>query len=742
MRHGWVILCGIVASSAPAQAQLRLPGQAEAAEEHDQAETLRAAQQALASETAQLATSIQRAAAENAPERARALTLELEALERIGAIQTQLLVALHRGDELAEERQGLDDDLHTAARGVPVEEPPYNLAALDRLNERAGSETRRETTLAAAVKAAADALEQVQRTRDDAAAALAQRTRAATRSPDDPTAQRALRDQELATRAANLQDRLREVELDNERNGLTLQRLKQQLLAHKVAWVRDHLTPTPGDVEATLVRIDREAFNLKNDLNTAKLELSAGERRMAEARTRLDAATGPDIGLVEEVAARRLALMTGQQAVTLHSERLERLEKFRVTWRRRHAALAGAASNDDLSLWEGEARVHLDELERRSLIEAARIAELRSARGALLSRMAHADGAGSAAMPWLREQDRRLENLIQIYEADLAGVNEIRRVTYWHVDELHSQVSHSLVSDRFGAVWDALVDLWRYRITTIEDHPITVGKLLSAILLFVIGFLASRFLSRLLGRRLLPRFGLHTGASAALQTLTFYVLFVFFALFALRMVNVPLTVFTVLGGALAIGVGFGSQNIVNNFISGLILLIEQPIKVDDLIEVDGTLGKVEHIGARSTRVRTFANIHILVPNSAFLEKNVVNWTLSDPLVRVEVNVGVAYGSPTRDVHRLIHQAIEEHSDVQKHPEPLVFFTAFGDNALHFEALFWIRISSHIDRRRIQSDIRFRIDELFRETEIVIAFPQRDVHLDTIKPLEVRVVDGK
>jgi small-conductance mechanosensitive channel len=197
--------------------------------------------------------------------------------------------------------------------------------------------------------------------------------------------------------------------------------------------------------------------------------------------------------------------------------------------------------------------------------------------------------------------------------------------------------------------------------------------------------------------------------------------------------------FTFLGGAIAIGVGFGSQNIVNNFISGLILLAERPIKVGDLIEIDDLYGTVTQIGARSTQIRTGSNLDIIVPNSKFLESNVVNLTLGDDKLRTQVSVGVVYGSPTREVTHLLKHAATEHGRVLKRPEPFVWFSDFGDNALIFELHFWVEVRTVADRRRIESDIRYRIDQLFRNAGLVIAFPQTDVHLDTPAPIDVRVL---
>jgi small-conductance mechanosensitive channel len=210
----------------------------------------------------------------------------------------------------------------------------------------------------------------------------------------------------------------------------------------------------------------------------------------------------------------------------------------------------------------------------------------------------------------------------------------------------------------------------------------------------------------------------------------------------LNYVRIPLTFFTHIGGALAIGVGFGSQNIVNNFLSGLILMMERPIKIGDIVEVENVRGTVEWVGARSTRIKTFDNLRLVVPNSTLLQNKVINWSLSDDIVRREILVGVQYGSPVRKVESLLQQAASEHSVVEKYPKPIVLFDDFGDNALTFMVLIWIRMSrtgmAHLYISQVESDIRFRIDELFRQNDIVIAFPQRDVHIDTLKPLEVRV----
>lgn len=293
---------------------------------------------------------------------------------------------------------------------------------------------------------------------------------------------------------------------------------------------------------------------------------------------------------------------------------------------------------------------------------------------------------------------------------------------------------------RWSSFVDGLAGIWYFEITRVDGSPITVAKIVLSLAFVLLGFLVARLVSKLILRRFLNQIGLNQHASAALQSLVFYLLLITFCLLALRLASVPLTAFAIVGGALAIGVGFGSQNIVNNFISGLILLAERPIRIGDLIEVDNLYGTVEHIGPRSTKVRSSENVDIIVPNSSFLEKNVVNWTLSDDRYRASVSVGVAYGSPVEEVEELIRQAVKNHPKVLPEPAPIILFAEFGDNSLNFEAHYWIRLKRLMDSRIIASQVRHQIDALFRQTGITIAFPQRDVHLDSLKPLEVRMVE--
>jgi small-conductance mechanosensitive channel len=287
------------------------------------------------------------------------------------------------------------------------------------------------------------------------------------------------------------------------------------------------------------------------------------------------------------------------------------------------------------------------------------------------------------------------------------------------------------------------VGAWNLELFSLSaGAAITVGQIVLVLILLAAGLLTSRWIERLIARRI-ARTHIHADAAQLIQRLSFYALLVIVVVTALNMLHVPLTAFAFISGAIAIGVGFGAQNIINNFISGWILMSERPVRIGDFVEIEGASGTVEKIGNRSTRIRRVDGVHMLVPNSSILENTVINWTLIDRQVRTIVKVGVAYGSPVREVERLMYQAIEEHEAVKKDPAPIVVFDDFGDNALMFDGYFWSDVGGERELRRIRSDVRFRITELFNEHKIVIAFPQRDVHLDSADALNIRIVnDGK
>ena len=355
--------------------------------------------------------------------------------------------------------------------------------------------------------------------------------------------------------------------------------------------------------------------------------------------------------------------------------------------------------------------------------------------GVTASRLA-VDGSGLDPVAVSRIQE--LETIIDFYGGIQVLATTGERLCDLFLEDLRAQQSQFSFADNVELLAGWVRAAWEFEITESEGQAITVKKVVIGLGLLLFGYFLSRALASVVAYKVLPRFGVSHAAASVLRSVMLYAMLIALFFVSLDVVNVPLTFFAFFGGAAAIGLGFGSQNLLNNFISGLILLVERPIRVGDLVNVDGIDANVEHIGARSTRVRTGSNLEILVPNSKFLENNVTNWTLSDTRIRTSVNVGVAYGSPVNDVIERLKQVIRVQDKVMLTPEPIVLFQDFGDSSLAFEVHFWVQMKRIMDGAKVRSNVRAAIDEDFRKAGIVIAFPQRDVHIDMRSPLEVRL----
>ncbi len=341
-----------------------------------------------------------------------------------------------------------------------------------------------------------------------------------------------------------------------------------------------------------------------------------------------------------------------------------------------------------------------------------------------------------------------------LYERMQTEINQVQLLLLrWEQEVLakdHAVPRGERIKDLLVRLAGQAAEVWNLEVFEVKDtivvdgrevtgsSSITVGKLITVILILTLGLWVASVASSRISLLLRKRLDMNKTAATLLERGLYILSIVILILLALDIVNIPLTVFAFLGGALAIGIGFGAQTLINNFLSGLILLIERPISLGDLVEVEGVRGRVRNIGARCSQIRRADGIDMLVPNSAFLETNVTNLTLTDSQLRVSIKIGVAYGTPLREVTRLLEETVSSHGKVLKDPAPLILFEDFGDNALMFEIDFWVNVTTQTDFRVVASDLRYMIERLFREAGIVIAYPQRNVHLDQTRPLEIIV----
>ncbi len=281
-------------------------------------------------------------------------------------------------------------------------------------------------------------------------------------------------------------------------------------------------------------------------------------------------------------------------------------------------------------------------------------------------------------------------------------------------------------------VWEYL----SYPIIGLGDTNVTPWVIIylsaGVLLLF---FLSSR-LKKLLVNRILVGYTSELGVRQAIGSIVRYIIVFLGLIIILQTAGIDLSALTVLAGALGIGIGFGLQNITNNFVSGIIILFERPIKVGDRIELGDTHGKVEKISARATTILTNDNISIIVPNSEFMQSKVINWSHNDYNVRFRIPVSVSYSSDVEKVAGLLLEVASEDPHVLKDPGPATRLIKFGDNGIHFELLVWT--SAYIHRRgKFISDINMAVIKKFNKNAVEIPFPQRDVHIkstvaDTVK----------
>lgn len=263
---------------------------------------------------------------------------------------------------------------------------------------------------------------------------------------------------------------------------------------------------------------------------------------------------------------------------------------------------------------------------------------------------------------------------------------------------------------------------------SVQSDPITIGSIL-VFVIFLTGFLTLGSVTRrLLHNRFLKKFDIDSGLRFTLSRVAQYIIVIIGVLISFQFLEINLTSLAVIFGLLSVGIGFGLQNITANFISGLIIMFERPISVGDRVQVGDKEGDVTEISIRSTMIRTLNNISVIVPNSEFVENDVVNFSHGDPTFRLDIDVGVSYSSDLDNVLKALNEVAEEHPKVMKIPQHKVHLTNFGDSSWDMKLLVWI--PNVKERYTLRNEINQAIVRKFKEHEIEIPFPQRDLHLRT------------
>ncbi|MBU0680759.1 MAG: mechanosensitive ion channel [Proteobacteria bacterium] len=653
------------------------------------------------------------------------------------------LLALKRAEAFASEKKSLEEAVATGKAFELAQLPPYSLKIYDeaiaQLVESVSSKETAQMSLALSDKLVRNARqlfkEKDQRLRE---------IKAEAGNSKEDAAQLALRGgvglgmAEVELARASL--RYEELAYKNAETKLAIGEKKASVAQQRVDHIRANLHFDAEDLDKQLASIDEKNAVLQQASDELLKKLQKTETQLLRAQKKLEKISNED-----EIATAKAALAALEAWRQACQRGLEQNEGFqqllsyqKEVWKQRYDLIKGDAGTGDLKAWQQKANSQLDRIQQTLALEQNQQVNLNLQINQVEKQLAE-DNLGWDMKGNLKDQLEALKKLSESTLAYLTTLSITNQMVSRFVDEVSDELAGNYLAEKLAGIAANVQAAWKLELMVVDDRSVTVGKISIALFLLVFGIVLAGYFTRAVQRHVLIRTRLSESAAAITEKLLYYLTICVVVLVSMRVVNIPLTAFAFLGGAMAIGVGFGGQKIISNFISGFILMAEQPVKVGDLIQVGDVLGKIEEIGARSTRVRTYANIHILVPNSYFLENNIINWTLSDKIIRADVTVGVVYGSPIREVRRLLMLAVRDHDEALDYPKPYVLFKDFGDNALIFTVYFWITVQLINDKIRIESDLRFLIDDLFRAAGIIIAFPQRDVHLDTLSPLQVELV---
>ncbi len=511
----------------------------------------------------------------------------------------------------------------------------------------------------------------------------------------------------------------------------------------------------------TQIGNDRKTANARES-KAFSLRLKAAMSERSQARAALDSLDPEPIEdadkealdvakLRSEVADSRVEIL---QNLIEDVDSLSELEDFNLkTYQDRRAYLQASSPADRKKALEA-LTVALERIRAWENVIDNRV-EATSAELSKLESRASSAAVGDPRFNLLNEQRALVaERLALSQRIAKAVVAQRKLIKRWVLEYTPDPSVTPDISERVSTLGTTLresaVKLWALKVMTFEDKvevdgetitgeiPVTVGMLLRALLFFIIGYFVALRIAHHIQRGLVARGFLAVAQANTLKNWVMILVGFFLVLGTLAFLKIPLTVFAFFGGALAIGLGFGTQTLIKNFISGIIVLAERKIRVGDVLELDGIVGTVTEINTRSSVIRSADELETMIPNSAFLENRVTNWTLSSSKVRRFVRLGVAYGSSPRQVMDVLTESAARHQLVCKDPAPFAVFEDFGDSALIFCLYFWLEVGGSTNRTIVGSDLRLMIEKRFSELGIGVPFPQRDVNLNSASPITVRI----
>jgi small-conductance mechanosensitive channel len=538
---------------------------------------------------------------------------------------------------------------------------------------------------------------------------------------------------------------LRKRELERDELAHQVQTLLVEVRRNQVSRLSPLVILTKADYQQELDDIKAKEETANQWLRTAQTRLQNVNEQLREAQEQLDRGVGDRTIATEKLEAERRAREKLTDEIDCLTQRLQRLAQLRLAWNYRYKLYTAKTNDPDLELWgelkswQKETKGILGGLAEDLRMEILRMRDLRSSINAISKKLETTANGPEDLQIALNRQHYQLELTLRIHERNLVMIETSRRVHEKLLDEVKLTVQTVTPKNLALGAWHQAELVWNYELASInKEYPITVKTIIQGLALFFGGWVLARFLSTLFANRLLKRFRLSRDATAAIRTLVFYVLLAIFVLHALRTIGIPLTAFTILGGALAIGVGFGSQALINNFIGGLIMLAERPVRLGERITFGNFDGVVEDVGFRCTKLRTQADHLVTIPNSTLVNESIENVDRRRTIRRV-MNVQITYNT-TREMVAAAVQAIRdvlEEKEIREriHPivgfeelPPRVHFTEFNVESLNIQITYWYAPVDQWAYMEHSERVNYRIMEEFDRLGIEFAFPSKTAYV--------------
>ncbi len=633
---------------------------------------------------------------------------ELRALD---AIYAQHQVRLQERDQLEEKKKEVERAIDALDKFAPDEPKPYSFLLYDSLKDQLAVEVEKAKTLDADVKSAHKQLAAAHKSLDDSASEQ--------KSP--PTADHG---EPLADLHGNLQVQyqhalvaLRETEVEVNDLRAAICEARQKELSQKLKVIEKDVAFSAADRDKQLEAVAEASERLKAQRREVESQLQQVTSSESAAPEKLANARAGQAEQRSAVAAWQAAADAYESQLVILDERIEWQSRVRRLWRRRYEIAAKQADAARINAWRDDLTEFRDDL-------GTNISSIESRRSAVLATPPQAGAAAANTTPpppaekegeetpeqGPRLQEKSSRQFAEFCVASIAEAHGIERLIARFDEELAAQLPET--TEPWLGV-PAVDRLLGYKIVGDDEHSVKFGTLVVLLFYVVAGVFVAWAVSRVFRMLILRHFRLHRGKADAIHSILFYSLCILFGVLAFRMLDIPLAAFAFLGGAAAIAVGFGSQDIMNNFMSGIILLAEQPIRVGDIVTLGKVSGVVLHIGLRSTRLQTEANHEVIVPNKTLLDEQITNFTLTDNIVQVSAVITLDRETKIAEAKDNILKVVFAHPVVVKSMQPLVLVKEIDNYWLTFEVRFWIQYNNFQQSAVVQSQIMEIVGDLYR-----------------------------